>query len=210
MAQTTQYQAVLDNKVPLKIDIHLENFGWLGAYSGSVNFFDEDLKICGSVGGSLRMEAFKISIDRSCGLTTSQLNLKYKCLLETSASALSNVKYDGIHDRNGNYEWTGWVLAGSTCGSTGGGRRIIDIHIKLTGSQSKNFTMLYRSHQAGSGDTNWAKATYVASTIGTNTYWSNGVKTPFNTDDDYGYDAPDINKRLESIWVYCYPKSLEV
>ena len=184
MANPTPYTAVLDNRVPLKVSVHVENFGWFNDI--------EDFQISGTVGGSLRMEAFSIKIDRTkTNLTTKQLSLEYSAIVETVESAdpnqLHNVKYDGVNDREGVYAPTPYIEEGLVCGSVGSGRRIIDLSIKLTGTLARDYILLYRSHQQVNGDTQWMEACY----SGNNSY-----------------PTQDRNKRLESLWIYCYPRKL--
>ncbi|MCL2807321.1 MAG: hypothetical protein FWD27_04040 [Coriobacteriia bacterium] len=101
--------------------------GWLPKAMGR--------SVIGTVGQSLAMQAFKLKIENSGGLSGS---IQYS----------AHVSTDG---------WQGWVSSDSVAGIENGKKQIEAIRIRLTGELASQYDVYYRAHCQNMGWMGWAR-----------------------------------------------------
>lgn len=117
-----------DNIGKLSFQTHVQNIGWMNSIGNK--------EIAGTIGKSLRMEAFKVNIEN-----TSKLGL-----YTGGISYSSHVQ---------NIGWQDWKSNGEISGTTGKSLRIEAIKIKLTGELEKYCDIYYRTHIQNYGWLDW-------------------------------------------------------
>ena len=99
--------------------------GWLSQVSGR--------QVVGTTGQSLRMEAFKLSVES--GVSG---GIEYRAYIQDTG-------------------WQGWKRDGAIAGTEGESKRIEAIQIRLSGDLSKYFDVYYQAHSERLGWLGWAK-----------------------------------------------------
>ena len=117
---------------------HVSNVGWQGAVS--------DGATAGTTGRGLALEDLKLSIDSSDYLDGSAVQI--------------DAHVSGIG-------WQGWdTPSASEGGTTGQGRAVEAVRLRLTGSLAKDYDVYYRVHASNIGWMAWAKDGEEAGTTG--------------------------------------------
>lgn len=127
--------AEIQESVPeLRVAVHVQNIGWQENLTENT--------IIGTVGKSLRLEAFKFTVDSE---------------LESSIEYSAHVQ---------NLSWMDWKRDGELAGTEGRGLRLEALKIKLTGELAKRYSIEYRTHVQNIGWTEWKKDGETAGTEG--------------------------------------------
>lgn len=106
---------------------HVQSYGWQ-AQTG-------DGETSGTVGSAKRLEAIRISVGNSLGISG---GITYSTHVQS-------------------YGWQGWKSDGQIAGTTGEAKRLEAIKIKLTGDLAKEYDVYYRVHVQTFGWLDWAK-----------------------------------------------------
>ncbi|WKY44158.1 phage tail spike protein [Eubacteriaceae bacterium ES2] len=116
---------------------HLENMGWTGwVKNGTVS---------GTTGRALRMEAFKLKINKSY-LEGVDLDVQYRAHVE-------------------NIGWMAWVDGGEIAGTEGQGVRLEAFEIVLIGIDANDYSIQYRVHLEDLGWSEWYSDGETAGTV---------------------------------------------
>ena len=130
------YLNVDDGKMHIQYEAHVSNIGWMGS--------KRDGSTAGTTGRSKAMEDLKVSI----------LNPV------SDGSVQINAHVSGIG-------WQGWdTPSASEGGTTGQGRAVEAVRLRLTGSLAKDYDVYYRVHASNIGWMAWAKDGGEAGTTG--------------------------------------------
>ena len=130
------YLNVDDGKMHIQYEAHVSNIGWMGS--------KRDGSTAGTTGRSKAMEDLKVSI----------LNPV------SDGSVQINAHVSGVG-------WQGWdTPSASEGGTTGQGRAIEAVRLRLTGSLARDYDVYYRVHASNIGWMAWAKDGEEAGTTG--------------------------------------------
>ena len=125
-----------DSKMHIQYEAHVSNIGWMSS--------KRDGSTAGTTGQSKSVEDLKVSI----------LNLV------EDGSVQINANVSGIG-------WQGWdTPSASEGGTTGQGRAVEAVRLRLTGSLAKDYDVYYRVHASNIGWMAWAKDGEEAGTTG--------------------------------------------
>ena len=125
-----------DGKMHIQYEAHVSNIGWMSS--------KRDGSTAGTTGQSKAVEDLKVSILNPVEDGSVQIN--------------ANVSGIG---------WQGWdTPSASEGGTTGQGRAVEAVHLRLTGSLSKDYDVYYRVHASNIGWMAWAKDGEEAGTTG--------------------------------------------
>ena len=125
-----------DNKMHIQYEAHVSNIGWMSS--------KRDGSTAGTTGQSKSVEDLKVSI----------LNP----VVDGSVQINANVSGIG---------WQGWdTPSASEGGTTGQGRAVEAVRLRLTGSLAKDYDVYYRVHASNIGWMAWAKDGEEAGTTG--------------------------------------------
>lgn len=119
----------------MTVQSHVGNVGWQGAV--------KEGEVSGTVGRSLRMEAFIIR----CGDFLGRNGIQYRAHVQ-------------------NVGWQGWCNSGGVSGTTGKSLQMEAVQIRLAGNIASPFEVYYRVHVGGIGWMGWAKNGASAGTTG--------------------------------------------
>ena len=130
------YLNVDDGKMHIQYEAHVSNIGWMGS--------KRDGSTAGTTGRSKAMEDLKVSI----------LNPV------SDGSVQINAHVSGVG-------WQGWdTPSASEGGTTGQGRAVEAVRLRLTGSLARDYDVYYRVHASNIGWMAWAKDGEEAGTTG--------------------------------------------
>lgn len=132
---STEAPSDMRSKNNVVYQAHVQNIGWQNAVRNGV--------LAGTMGRSLRVEAFKVSLD--------------------------NPEYSGgiqVRSHVQNVGWQGWVNSGKISGTSGRSLRVEAVQIKLTGEMAEHYDVLYRAHVQNIGWQGWVKNGASAGTTG--------------------------------------------
>ena len=161
----------------LTYSAHVQSIGWQKER--------KDGEMAGTTGRSKRVEAIKIQVksepvkseessegtDESKNLaeiaTAAQENTDGETTGEDTSEELKgltgSVEYQA-HCQS--YGWMSWVKDGAIGGTSGKGKRMEAIKIRLTGELAEKYDIYYKVHSASFGDLGWAKNGQIAGTAG--------------------------------------------
>ncbi|MCI8293911.1 MAG: hypothetical protein HFH53_10340 [Hespellia sp.] len=128
-------------KGTLTYDSHVQSYGWMDAVA--------DGEMSGTQGQAKRMEAFRMYL----------ANPKDDAGQEIAGT----VEYQAHSQSRG---WMGWKQNGEIAGTTGQGKRLEALQIRLTGALAEQYDVYYRVHSAKWGTLGWAKNGEIAGTVG--------------------------------------------
>lgn len=132
----------------LQYQAHCQTFGWMDWVNGG--------ELAGTTGKSKRMEALSIKVNKE----TVDPEDPEKVLVEEVEGA---IEYRAHSQSVG---WQDWVKAGEIAGTTGMGKRLEAIQIRLTGELALKYDVYYQVHCSRFGDMGWAKNGEKAGTAG--------------------------------------------
>ena len=125
-------RAAMDEELGLTYSAHVENKGWMNTIQASNTI--ESAIVAGTVGSSLRAEAFKIDFK-------GPENVK--------------VKYN-VHSADKG--WTGWKTSGEIAGTVGSSLRAEALKVSVEGLEEYGYQIKYRAHVQDIGWMQWITA----------------------------------------------------
>ncbi len=120
---------------------HVQSYGWLDAAA--------DGQVSGTQGRSKRMEAFRIYLENPRDGSGREI--------------AGSISYQA-HAQS--YGWMEWQQDGAIAGTTGQGKRLGAVRIRLTGEMAERYDVWYRVHCASWGTLGWARNGETAGTVG--------------------------------------------
>ncbi|MBM6948825.1 L,D-transpeptidase family protein [Mordavella massiliensis] len=173
----------LKEEVPvLSYRVHVQSSGW--------NNWTENAGTIGTTGRGKRLEAIQLKLENSNE--------------DSEAEAVSGIEYR-VHAQT--YGWMDWVKDGQQAGTTGQGKRLEAIQIRLTGAASEQYDIFYRAHVQTYGWLNWASNGEKAGSLGYGKRMEaleiclvkKRADAPAGEGDSYKYPALSYQTHMQSI-----------
>ena len=165
-------QGSLETKETLTYSAHVQSIGWQEER--------QEGELAGTTGQSKRMEAIKIQIKSEPvqpKVQEEQNDEKQPVEMDSAEKQVENNEIDvqNVKGLTGtveyqthcqSYGWLNWTNDGQIGGTTGQGKRLEAIKIRLTGELAEKYDIYYRVHSSHFGDLGWAKNGQIAGTCG--------------------------------------------
>lgn len=197
--EDTEQEKPQEQQVPtLSYRVHIQSSGW--------NNWTENSGTIGTVGKGKRLEAIQLKVeipeqeDENVPAQGTDTNGN----AETEPEVTGGIEYR-VHSQT--YGWMDWMRNGQQAGTTGQGKRLEAIQIRLTGELADKYDIYYRAHCQTYGWLDWAKNGEKAGTLGYAKRMEaleirlveRGAEAPGNTASAYKYPELSYQAHVQSI-----------
>ena len=200
----------------LSYRVHVQSSGW--------NNWTENSGIIGTTGKGKRLEAIQLKVEMPEqgvtetpveGTDSGETGLDAAEVATEEPEQPAGIEYR-VHAQS--YGWMDWVKDGAQAGTTGQGKRLEAIQIRLTGSLADQYDIYYRAHVESYGWLNWTANGEKSGSLGYGKRMEaleirlvkKGEATPTGEGDSYKYPDPVSYTHLDVYKRQLYGAGLDI